>query len=539
MIDPTLYFDASHYLSRNPDVFAAGLNTASAAWRHYLQYGAAESLAGPPGRAPAPWFDAAWYLAQHPDLAAAGLAPADLFAHFATWGIAEGRAPAAGFHATHDELAAYAAANADLRQAFGIHDAARLSPVQHEALARHLYQYGYAEDRDAIPFDRPPPADAHLFHLSERIETLRGTEADDLFLAPTLWAGGAQTNTLQPGDAIHGGGGFDTLALESVGGTIPLRMDGVEHLRLTAHYLTTLEAAYAHGLQTVTVEQSAGAVTVRHLDSLVGLAVRDQVAVRDPAFGVNHITLTYGGQALDGAATQSIVLDRAELKTGGAWLYFDALGASTLDALDITATGASSLAGIGGAPDPAYMGPASAVLDGVSVVRVHAQAVLDLGRLATPGLTLLDASDSTAGVSADLSLVGGDMLRIVGGAGDDVFILAPQAYPDQCVALSLGGGRDTIMLGDLAVSGADRIWVLAGPAYDGLAGVDAALAAQGAPGGAVLAFWRDAAGTVWLGHDADGGLDGGGAGIRLIASVDDRDLGAVSDALAGGTLILA
>ncbi|KAB0608391.1 hypothetical protein [Castellaniella defragrans] len=489
---PQAYFDAARYLARNPDLFAAGLNTPAAAWDHYQRHGAAESLAGAASRSPAPWFDAAWYLAQHPDLAAAGLAPADLFVHFVLWGIAEGRAPAAGFHATLDELAAYAAANADLRHAFGIHDPARLSPAQHEALARHLYQYGYAEGRDAVPFDRPPPADPHRFQLSERIETLRGTDADDLFLAPTLWADGVQVDTLQPGDVLLGGGGHDTLLLESLGGTIPLRMDGIEHLRLTAHYLTSLEAAYAHGLRAVTVEQSAGAVAVRHLEQLVQLTVRDQVGVRDPAFGANHIGLTYGGQALEGHSVQAIVLDHARLQPGGAWLYFDAL-AGTLDALDITVTGASSLAGIGGAPDPAAWGADYADLAGLGTVRVHARAALDLGLLAAPDLLRFDASGSSAGVTVDLSRVDGASLRVRGGAGDDVFVIDPAAHAGQVLHLSLGGGRDTLRI-------------------------------RGGVEGRDLSFHEDPDGSLRLGWDE-------GAGIRLLAVIDDLALDRVADAL--------
>ncbi|WP_323011860.1 hypothetical protein [Castellaniella sp.] len=86
-------FDAAHYLAQNPDVYAAGLNTPAAAWQHYINYGAAESLQGATSRAPAPWFDAVWYLAQNPDLAMAGLSPPDLFIHYLTWGMAEGRSP--------------------------------------------------------------------------------------------------------------------------------------------------------------------------------------------------------------------------------------------------------------------------------------------------------------------------------------------------------------------------------------------------------------------------------------------------------------
>lgn len=451
---PNLYFNASHYLIHNPDVFIGGLNTPAAAWQHYAQYGAAEALLGAEARSPTPWFDAAAYLALHPDLAAAGLAPADLFTHFTTWGILEGRTPKTGFHVTHDELLAYAAANPDLQQAFGISGAGSLSPTQYEALARHLYQYGYAENRAGSPFDRAPPSDPHLFTLSEQIETLQGCEADDRFVATTIWADGDQVNTLQLGDVLHGGGGLDTLALETVGGILAPRITGIEHLLVTSYFPSVLDLAYTQGVSQITVQQSMGAATLRHVPDLVDLVLRDLVATHDGMQG-NPITLSYGAQALAGHSVQTITLDNVHLQSGGVYLYLDAVGADTVEALSITVDRASSLAGIAAAPDPGSWAAAYHDLTGLTVVRVQAQAAVDLGHLAAPDLLQFDASGSRAGVSVDLSGVDSNSLRVQGGAGDDLFILDPVAHADQVVQLSLGGGSDTLQL--LGVTAGDSL----------------------------------------------------------------------------------
>jgi len=73
-------FDTDWYLSKNPDVAAAGVNPLA----HYLAHGASE------GRDPNPLFDSDWYLSTNPDVAAAGVNP---LAHYVSHGASEGRDP--------------------------------------------------------------------------------------------------------------------------------------------------------------------------------------------------------------------------------------------------------------------------------------------------------------------------------------------------------------------------------------------------------------------------------------------------------------
>jgi Ca2+-binding RTX toxin-like protein len=85
--DGSQLFDSLYYLSRNPDVFHAGLDALS----HYNMYGWHE------GRDPNAFFDTAGYLAVNPDVAASGTNPLE---HYRVAGWLEGRDPSAAFDTT-------------------------------------------------------------------------------------------------------------------------------------------------------------------------------------------------------------------------------------------------------------------------------------------------------------------------------------------------------------------------------------------------------------------------------------------------------
>src|SRR5690606_29447642 len=122
-----------------------------AAEQHYLNHGAAEALAGAATRKPAPWFDIQFYYRNNSDLVEAGLSANELFDHFVAHGINEGRSPNGAVNLTKENLGAYAAANADLMEAFEIEDAANLTDAQALQLAQQFYAHGYSEDRPAKP----------------------------------------------------------------------------------------------------------------------------------------------------------------------------------------------------------------------------------------------------------------------------------------------------------------------------------------------------------------------------------------------------
>jgi len=99
-------FDTVYYLSRNSDVFHAGVN----ALDHFNTFGWHE------GRNPNTYFDTAGYLSHYADVAAAGINPLQ---HYEQFGWKEGRDPSASF-----DTLGYLAANPDVA-------AAHVNPLDH------------------------------------------------------------------------------------------------------------------------------------------------------------------------------------------------------------------------------------------------------------------------------------------------------------------------------------------------------------------------------------------------------------------------
>lgn len=108
--------DDLYYLSRNQDVFRAGMDADT----HYEMYGAQE------GRNPNAFFSTSGYLAANPDVRAAGINP---LKHYDQHGWKEGRDPGASF-----DNESYLAANPDVK-------AAGIDPL------KHYIEYGQAEGR--------------------------------------------------------------------------------------------------------------------------------------------------------------------------------------------------------------------------------------------------------------------------------------------------------------------------------------------------------------------------------------------------------
>ena len=116
--DGSALFDTLFYMSRNADVFHAGVN----AFAHYNAFGSHE------GRDPNAWFDTSGYLAVYRDVAAAGVNSLD---HYHQSGWREGRDPSAGFDTT-----LYLIRNPDVA-------AAGVDPLE------HYLRFGIAEGRTA------------------------------------------------------------------------------------------------------------------------------------------------------------------------------------------------------------------------------------------------------------------------------------------------------------------------------------------------------------------------------------------------------
>src|SRR5690606_20779449 len=105
----------------------------------------------------------------------AGLTAGQLFGHFTEYGLAEGRSPSPAAEGVDAEsLAAYAAANEDLRTAFGIKEGEEPTEAQLVQLAQHFYQFGYKENRDGLPAEFSDDTPGQTFTLTPDVDNWTG-----------------------------------------------------------------------------------------------------------------------------------------------------------------------------------------------------------------------------------------------------------------------------------------------------------------------------------------------------------------------------
>ena len=143
------FFNANYYLAKNPDLVRAGLHTEEQLWNHYVNYGAQENFENKnEDRNPNAWFDVNYYLGSYPDLIAAGVTAAQALDHYFTYGINEGRQFNATIRTSDFTADAYAAKNADVREALGIEEDAELTAQDKANLLKHYLAWGYAENRE-------------------------------------------------------------------------------------------------------------------------------------------------------------------------------------------------------------------------------------------------------------------------------------------------------------------------------------------------------------------------------------------------------
>lgn len=438
------YFNATYYLANNPDLFAAGINTVEGAWAHYVQFGAAEALQGAASRSPAPWFDIAYYLKSNSDLATAGLTAGQLFEHFINFGIEEGRQPSVDANVNSASLAAYAAANADLREAFGIEEGAELTPAQELALAQHFYAFGYAEPREGKPAEYEPedPNTGETFTLTTGIDNFTGTAGNDTFIAGAV----GTTSTLNPGDQIDGGAGTDTLKMYDAANAAAFGSAVIKNVEIVENYATSdLNVSANAGVQQVWQMGNTGATTTTtaSLAQTVGLsgAFSDDATVTfNNATGANDsATIAVKDAAV--AATKSVFVAGIENLT------VQAAGKNALTTLNANAAKSLTITG---------EGSVSATVAGTTTL-----AKIDASGN-TGGVTLSVAN--TAVAAAGIAITGGtgnDSISLTGtavkstvdlGAGDDT--LSISAVPTAGSTLNGGEGTDTLVLNGVTMTAA-------------------------------------------------------------------------------------
>lgn len=426
------YFNATYYLANNPDLFAAGINTVEGAWAHYVQFGAAEALQGAASRSPAPWFDIAYYLKSNSDLATAGLTAGQLFEHFINFGIEEGRQPSADANVNSASLAAYAAANADLREAFGIEEGAELTPAQELALAQHFYAFGYAEPREGKPAEYEPedPNTGETFTLTTAIENVVGTSGDDTISGVI---DGATTTTFQLGDTVDGGAGRDTLNLTvatNPAGAARGDVKNVEVINIRDLAGSTVSAAQIVGAEEIWSSKSTNNLTVTGIQNNVALGLQETES---------NLAATFKDGVFKAGSTLNISVNGAG-KSSAASTITAGHAATAGTATDLTL----ALTAAGGKSYIEYVNGLQKVgdLKTITVAGEGFVSLTDGAGTEFDNVTTIDASKNSGGVTVSVGANNKD-LTVTGGSGDDKFVLNNFNGTDK---VDGGAGKDTLSI---------------------------------------------------------------------------------------------
>lgn len=438
------YFNAVYYLLQNPDVLAAGY-TADTAWNHYVNYGANEgNIVGGIARAPNPWFDIKYYLTNNPDLLAANYTPAMALDHFAKYGMAEGRYPNATIAAnpiTEASLLAYAMANVDLRQAFGISDSAtQLTKAQQDQLTSHFYKNGYDEGRADLPtvVNVPQPNAGDTFTLTTSVDNFTGTSGNDTFVGDNLTSSAA--------DQLNGGAGTDTLKLYNTSGNPVLpTISNIENIYIkgaTADYnVSTLADVVSLEIDTVDVT-GARAYTLATGQSLTLTNVTD----------IGNTGNDVDVNAAASVTAQTLKLNKVgDIAAAGVDVEIDINGAGVAT-LNLEATGAAS--------------KVTLFNSGTALKTLNVSGNQDLTILDAPNATTI-AVTNTAKTAVTTSVA---EVAVTGADGAETITLGHAAAANE-FSVKTGAGNDKIVLSTLATAASltdDKVTLSGGEGTDTL-----------------------------------------------------------------------
>lgn len=406
------FFNAQLYLSRNPDLIAAGLHTDEQLWAHYVEYGAFESTTDA-DRAPNSWFDVNYYLGNYPDLIENGVTAATALDHYRSYGVNEGRSfnPNPLLAPDNFDAEGYAAANKDLREAFGITEDAELTDQQKSDLLSHFFAYGYAEDRQGVNPSFADLVEAYstidvdqYFTTNPNADSVLGTIGDDIFMV----------NGEVANKTIDGLGGTNTVQLGAEAATGTLADDSALFLRNVEH-IVVQGSAEVQSEQIADIElaaQASGATVQFEAAAVAG--TDDVLQVKTAA---NGATLAVNGiETVNVAATNAaaaLTLNANEAKgenlsvnlSGGSKdgfaLTFESVASPALTTLTVDGSK------LNGALDLNFGGD---------------QEVLNVKNLVVKG-SAADVDQDLSGVAALVTGTAADGFTVTleGGAGDDTF----------------------------------------------------------------------------------------------------------------------
>ena len=201
------FFNPSYYVQQNADVLAAvSKGYFTSPWQHFLQYGQYEN------RAPDSFFNPTQYLINNPDVlaAVANGTVQSAYLHFIQYGIAEDRNDG-NFTGSFND-AAYLLANPDVQAA--VTKGYFINGYQ------HWLEYGQFEGRAAYSTTGAlitPTTGGQTYTLTTNIDNIVATGSNNTIVG-TVVGLASPNSTLNPGDAINGGGGTNTLKIIDTAG---------------------------------------------------------------------------------------------------------------------------------------------------------------------------------------------------------------------------------------------------------------------------------------------------------------------------------
>jgi Ca2+-binding RTX toxin-like protein len=270
------------------------------------------------------------------------------------------------------------------------------------------------------------------FALTTGLDTgskFTGGAGDDTFVSVDTQS--ATTQTLTSGDSLVGGAGTDTLQIAASGGAAvaaPLvSTSGIETLNVTNNNtgLYTVDASLMSGLKTAVVTAGAHDVTVSGHSSILNasLVSTNRSLTLSPASGTtgtaDEMALTINGSGTAAGSTTTVT-------------------ANGIETINLTSTGAAS----GNSTNATRVTVASDALDKLVVTgEANARLTVNFAGASGTDVSTLDASKSTGGVNASITVGSSGNASIVGGTGNDAFTLGAMT---KYQTVTGGEGTDTI-----------------------------------------------------------------------------------------------
>lgn len=472
-----LVFDASYYLSQNPDVLAAaaaGLTTAEA---HFANFGWKEL------RNPNAVFDTSDYLTANADVLAAQINP---LAHFLAFGAAEGRTPSVAYAtiAANFDSANYLSANPDVQTA--VTAGTFTSAYQHWVLygqyetARPVAQLTDGTLVSTLVSGGTTSTNGSTFTLTTSIDNLTGTSNDDTFIGDNT----GSSNTTSSGDQLSGGAGTDSLtvyipAATNIGAVTLPTLTSIENVTVIGgDFLTTSSVSYSS-------LTGVNNVTLKDVSTLANTETFTITTGTSQTLGLNNVNVATGG-----AATLSL--------SGGSALTLSGVGSDTTNngALTVDYSGSQTSATIAttGASSTVTLADTGTQLTSLTITGDQALSLTEsLG-----GITTINASAATGNVSVNAGGIAAAALSaafaFTGGSGSDTLTLATDGIGKLTAGtqLAFGAGTgDKLVIADTAITSAEYGKINAATGLETL-GLTAAVAVDASQLTSVKSFAFDA-----------------------------------------------